>query len=324
MIATFLRSSKEPIVEHVVRETETGKELWVTWHEVENFFRSSPDHRHYTLELYKGVVTFGDGRKGKIPPPGRDNVKAEVYHVGGGARGNVGADKLKVLERTLPSEAVSFIAAVNNPDPAGGGADAETIEEAKLRGPWLLKHRYRAVTRADFEELAKEASREVAKATCLSDVEGQVHVIIVPRGEKRKLLPSSALLQKVKAYLDERRLVTTRIEVTGPVYKEFSIEADIVIELRMEGCEADIVEKGREGLTQFFHPLTGGPNGDGWPMGRAVHKSEVYYLLEKVEGVDYVRTVVFNGSNWLDRIEMGDTQLPYLREPNIRVSSHRL
>jgi len=138
------------------------------------------------------------------------------------------------------------------------------------------------------------------------------------------ILPGSALLQKVKAYLDERRLITTRIEVTGPVYKEFSIEADIVVELRMERCEADIVQKGMQNLKRFFHPLTGGPDEDGWPMGRSVHKSEVYYLLEKVEGVDYVKTVVFNGSNWLDKIEMGETQLPYLREPDIRVSSQRL
>ena len=324
MIASYLQSSKETVVEHVIRETETGKDLWVTWHEVENFFRSSRDDRHYTLDSYKGVVAFGDGRKGKIPLAGRDNVKAEIYYVGGGARGNVGASTLTLIDKISTRGASSSVAAVNNPDPAGGGADAETIEEAKLRGPWLLKHRYRAVTKEDFEELAKEASREVAKATCLSDVEGQIHVIIVPQGERRKLLPGSALLQKVKAYLDERRLITTRIEVTGPVYKEFSIEADIVVELRMERCEADIVQKGMQNLKRFFHPLTGGPDEDGWPMGRSVHKSEVYYLLEKVEGVDYVKTVVFNGSNWLDKIEMGETQLPYLREPDIRVSSQRL
>ena len=314
-----MKKFKEMLREDVIKEEvdpDTGKviALWIRWHEVENFFNSAPESRHYTLDPYSGVITFSDGERGMIPPVGRDNIKCEVYYMGGGAKGNVGENTLTILETASPS-----IDAVGNPDPASGGADAETIEEAKLRGPWLLKHRYRAVTKEDFEKLALEASGEVAKAICFMEKEGEIKLIIVPKGEEEKLLPKSMLLQKVKKYIDERRLITTRFEVIGPTYTNISIKADVVIELQNIDRRHEINRMMEEDLRHFFHPLKGGPKGDGWPMGRAVHISEIYYLLEKVEGVDYIKKVILNNDKLITRIEIENKNFPYLREINIDV-----
>ncbi len=46
-------------------------------------------------------------------------------------------------------------------------------------------------------------------------------------------------------------------------------------------------------LEQFFHPLTGGEQGQGWGFGRDVYLSEVAAVLERTEGVDYVAEVHF-------------------------------
>jgi uncharacterized phage protein gp47/JayE len=298
---------REDIVESVEPDTKRI-EVWVRWHEVENFFKSVPQSRHYTFDPYTGVITFGDGNKGMIPPAGRDNIKAEVCYRGGGKKGNVGKLKLTVLETGSTS------AKVKNPDPVAGGADVETIEEAKQRGPWLLKHRYRAVTKEDFEELAKEASREVAKAICFIEREGEIRIIIIPKGEQKKLLPKSMLIQKVREYLDEHRLITSKMIVTGPSYRDISIRAEIVTELQRTETRSDIRTKIEENLRQFFHPLKGGPKGEGWPMGRAVHVSEIYYLLEDVEGVDYVKEVILDNNRRITRIEIGRTEFPYLKK----------
>lgn len=40
-----------------------------------------------------------------------------------------------------------------------------------------------------------------------------------------------------------------------------------------------------------MHPLTGGPEGQGWPFGRDVFLSDVAAVLEAVSGVDYVQTL---------------------------------
>jgi len=45
-----------------------------------------------------------------------------------------------------------------------------------------------------------------------------------------------------------------------------------------------------EKLQQYFKPFPGGgPHGEGWPFGRTIYLSEVYALLEQVEGVDYIQ-----------------------------------
>ncbi|HEX2094585.1 MAG TPA: hypothetical protein VHG28_19425, partial [Longimicrobiaceae bacterium] len=42
-------------------------------------------------------------------------------------------------------------------------------------------------------------------------------------------------------------------------------------------------------LAAFLHPLTGGPRGTGWPLGRRPHRSDLYAVVEAVPGVDHVR-----------------------------------
>src|SRR5207237_1304609 len=81
-------------------------------------------------------------------PIGRESIKCE-YRLGGGVAGNVGAGTLTVLKQS-----VAFVQGVTNPFPAQGGADPETIEEAKRRGTYAIKNRDRAITAEDYESLA--------------------------------------------------------------------------------------------------------------------------------------------------------------------------
>ena len=50
-------------------------------------------------------------------------------------------------------------------------------------------------------------------------------------------------------------------------------------------------EAARRALYQYFDPIVGGPDGDGWPFGRPVNVGEVYAVLQRVEGVEYVEDV---------------------------------
>ncbi|MFK4985598.1 hypothetical protein ACI4B7_27620, partial [Klebsiella pneumoniae] len=84
---------------------------------------------------------FGDGRRGMIPPPGANSVVAERYQTGGGVVGNVGAGSITTMRRAVP-----YVERATNYYRATGGCDLESIDEAKLRGPQVIRHRYRAVT----------------------------------------------------------------------------------------------------------------------------------------------------------------------------------
>ncbi len=89
------------------------------------------------------------------------------------------------------------------------------------------------------------------------------------------------------ALLAARRLVTSQHHLEGPTYTRVDIAVTVMrrtLEVSAEKLAANI----RTALARFFDPLTGGPDGNGWPLGRAVHASEVYEVVEGVTGVDHV------------------------------------
>jgi hypothetical protein len=173
-----------------------------------------------------------------------------------------------------------------------------------------LRRSYRAVTAADFEALALEADPGVAKARCVPrrnleeargiDKPGHVSVIIVPAVGGTPPQPSDALKQVVAAFLDGRRLLTTRVHVVGPQYVKISVT--ITLFLLPDAKEADVRARAVAGLTQFFDPIRGGMDDQGWPFGRSVHTSEIYELLGTLAGVDYVQRSADGAGNPLDEL----------------------
>jgi hypothetical protein len=258
--------------------------VWVRWTEVPDFHGSGPRSRHYTVDRATGAVRFGDGARGMAPPHGRANVRVE-YRSGGGARGNRPAENLTQLKTTLP-----YVDRVTNREPAGGGAEAESLESVRRRGPRTLRHRGRAVTTADLEDLAMEASAEVALAHARGaageDEAGEVRVIVVPASAEARPVPSLELLDRVETYLAARVPATVALEVMGPEWVPVNVDAEIVAVSPETAGEAALALQTR--LAAYLHPLTGGPEGTGWPFGRRPHRSDLYAVAEATPGVDHL------------------------------------
>jgi Baseplate J-like protein len=274
----------------------SSREYWVRWHRVDDFRFSARTSRHFTIDWSTGRIRFGDGKKGMIPPAGRDNIRAAWYQSGGGAKGTAARNAITVLKRSIP-----FVEKAFNVDQAGGGADAETAASVMVRGPQAIKHRDRAVTLEDYEWLAKEASFQVARARCLpaktKDDAGTVRLIIVPLSDELQPLPSQGLISQVKDYLDARirRIGTANLSVFGPKYIAVSVQATVFPE-KLE--EADLVRRRvGENLTAFFHPLSGGPDGTGWEFGRHVYVSEVCKVIEDTEGMHHAEDVSLSSAS---------------------------
>jgi hypothetical protein len=125
----------------------------VTWNPVESLDSAGPFDRVFVLDGEAGEVTFGDGKRGRIPPlvPRGGNVIALRYQHGGGKAGEVAVGTVTTMESAAPGlgGVVNFVA-------AAGGADAETLDAAKLRARKDLSTRSRAVTAGDFEWIAKQ------------------------------------------------------------------------------------------------------------------------------------------------------------------------
>lgn len=158
--------SDDPVVVEVVGDS--GTELW---EQVAHFAASGAEDRHFRLDAYAGEVQFGpavrqaDGglrHYGAVPPRGAA-VRVRGYRCGGGRRGNVATGQIRVLKSSVP-----YVGRVENRSAAVGGADPETLEDAKVRGPLLLRSRGRAVTAEDFEELAHEVAPDLARVQCVT------------------------------------------------------------------------------------------------------------------------------------------------------------
>ncbi len=280
------------------------------WTEVSDFGDSHAPDNHFTLDSLSGELTLGpallqpDGRVykfGAVPAKG-STLRFTRYQYGAGVAGNVPVRSLQVCKTSIP-----YVAHVTNWDPAVGGADAQSLEDAKLRAPQALRTRTRAVTADDFEFLAASVAG-VARSRCIgpgslpadpSDPKpGQVFVIVLPErpgttpATPEELVLPPSVRRGIQAVLDEHRLLGTALDVREPGYTWISVAATLRVADATDALlVANVQQAAEQALYRFYDPHTGGPQGNGWPFGRSLHLSEAYGLLQRTPGVEYVDEV---------------------------------
>jgi predicted phage baseplate assembly protein len=263
------------------------------WREVAEWDETHADDRHYRLDAAAGTIRFGDGRIGRVPAAGL-SIDVVRYAVGGGPSGNVPARRL--VRVVGPSPAALDVV---QPFPALGGSPPERLDRAHGRALDRLAAPARAVTAADLETLALETpGSPIARAATLPGrhpdhpclpAPGVVTVVVLPRcGDPPA--PSPELLAEVRRYLGRRRPLTTELHVVGPDYVSLVVSAT----LRVRRPAGDVAAAAQRALDRLFHPLSGGQDGKGWPLGRDVVESEVLAVLGAVPGVVFTRDLRFS------------------------------
>jgi predicted phage baseplate assembly protein len=200
---------------------------------------------------------------------------------------------------------VPYVDSVTNFRPATGGQDEETLADAKLRAPQVIRSRSRAVTAADFEFLATTtpgARIRRAKALPLRDLQfeprrpagsglastavpipGVVTVIVIPESPAAKPVPTEATLALVGHWLSQHRLITTELYVAAPRYRQVEIEARVIA--APTANSAEVAEALRQKLLAYFHPLRGGTDGTGWEFGGTIYFAETFRQILTTAGV---------------------------------------
>jgi uncharacterized phage protein gp47/JayE len=291
---------------------------WVRWDQCPNFLASGRDDRHYVVDRVAGTVRFGDGRLGRVPPMGTQNVRLRRYDTGGGRRGNLAAGALDTPLSGIVAQQVA------NPVAASGGADAETPERAIRRAPHVVRHRYQAVTSTDYRDVALEASPEVFDAAVVlesDDLGGQLRVFVLPDSDASPPEPSAQLLERVRRHLLLRCPVgaTGKLRVAAPRFVGIGVEVVVAPTGDRGAFVFDAV--GAE-IARFLHAVKGGPASERWGFGARVHTARFFPLLEVLPGVDYVESMSLtrNGAVVGDQIMLGPGELPAVGEIQIRLT----
>jgi hypothetical protein len=298
----------------------------VRWTVVESLLASRPTDYHVLFDADTGAVRFGDGEHGRIPAAGSTVlVRADRTDGLDGTptpRTIWRVDEAHpVTAAVLPGGAAGAGVRASAPLAAQAADDLENREGRAADAVWtherllelppsgtttldqvgrtavLARSRpARAAVALDFERMALEvpgtavlrarAWAGVDPALPCSSAPGTVTVVVVPGLPAQRPAPTRELLVQVRRFLCARRTLGTRLVVTGPDYVEVAVRA--VLQALPHVDAARVRADAQSRLYAFLHPLTGGPEGRGWPFGRDVFRSEVLRQLDLISGVDHV------------------------------------
>jgi predicted phage baseplate assembly protein len=131
---------------------------------------------------------------------------------------------------------------------------------------------------------------------------GGVRVLVVPaavseQGRLRfdQLVPSEDTLQTITDRLEECRVIGTRANVEPPVYRGITVVAKLRARPRVNPSR--LQEEALAALYEYFHPITGGPDGTGWPFGRHINVGEVFSVLQGLRGTETVEDARLFGAD---------------------------
>jgi predicted phage baseplate assembly protein len=267
------------------------------WDELPNLIHSDDSDEngdHFVVETDengRSLIRFGNGINGKVLPQDSE-VRCE-YQFGAGADGNIGADKLIFFDPATLSGPPSgtTITACWNPFDVANGRAPEPVAEIIRRVPEAYRARQlRAITLKDYVDRAEQLS-EVSRAAASYAWTGSwrtVRVTIDPRGTD---LLEAPVREKIARHLDAVRLIGEDLEIRPPRFVPLELSAIVCAhpEYWPEDIESILEQEFSTGYTPdgrmaFFHP-------DLWTFGQTLHQSEILGRIQKVVGVDHVKSV---------------------------------
>ncbi|HEY2360473.1 MAG TPA: hypothetical protein VGK36_05120 [Candidatus Angelobacter sp.] len=266
--------------------TVSGK----AWQKVEDFIDSGPTDFHYTqTQDNQGYLTvlFGDGLNGRRP-----EVDAPIvvkYRSGIGSAGMVAPGTLTEFAKDDVVNDKS-----SNPEASFGGADPESLTEARLTGPSSLSEQNRAVTPQDY---ADTLLRGVpwggnivqplhAKAQFVWTGSWNTVVVSVDFADRRSLADLPARRKALVAALNQKRMAGYDIEVEDARYA--CINISLVVHVKPEYFVRQVRAKVQEatGTQGFFAPAR-------FDFGQQVRLSDLYSTVLGVQGVQYITVARF-------------------------------
>ncbi len=270
------------------------------WLPQSDLLASGESAAHFMVETEHdrgSTLRFGDDRNGQRPNPG---MRFEArYRVGNGVAGNVGAGTLVhlVLDSALYADdpasqpdADSFDS-IGNPLPAAGGVEPEDVQAARRDAPEAFRTQERAVTPADYAEVAQR-SGEVQRAAATMRWTGSWHTVFVSADRPGQAEVDTAFERRLRRHLERFRMAGYDLEVDGPRFVALNLALHIcvadghfradVLRVVKRVLSAERLADPALGELGLFHP-------DNFSFGDPVYLSRVVAAVQAVPGVASVR-----------------------------------
>ncbi len=170
-----------------------------------------------------------------------------------------------------------------NPCAGSGGRFIESLEDVRRRFIKDIDTPFSAVTASDYEKIVLETPGLcIRKAKAYIDQSrNEVKVAVLPGNEGRNGLPElTADYQKViKARLEERRLLTTKVTLMNPQYEKVNVKATVYVDQYFEQNQSRIERR----ISKAINYLESSKN-----FGDPLLFEEVFEAIEEDPGVEFV------------------------------------
>jgi len=265
----------------------TLRQNGTAWTPVRDLLSSAHNAANFVAETEDGdtpSLRFGDGILGGKPVSGLQ----ATYRTGNGSSGNVGADSIAHVVPTAVSP-LTGISDVRNPLPAQGGVDAETLDQVRSFAPWALRTQERAVTEADYAEVAQRFP-EIQRAQATLRWTGSWHTMFITVDRKGGQPVDDAFRTRLRNFLEQFRLAGYDLEIEAPLFVSLDMAFTVCVSpgyfpSTVRAALLDVFSNRDlpDGSRGFFHP-------DNFTFGQPVFLSKVVAAAMQVPGVRWVDT----------------------------------
>jgi hypothetical protein len=225
---------------------------WTVQQDLLNSDRFARDFVVETEDDGRAYLRFGDGKLGKLPPD--ENPLYGVYRIGNGTAGNVGINtirNIRILPSNLDDDTRQQLQSLNlglaelllpdsedplnpqlsvyNPLPAQGGQDPESIEQVKRYAPVAFREQRRAVTAADYAQMAQRYPG-VQKALATRRWTGSWHTIFITVDREAGLPVDQSFKEEILKALEAYRLAGHDIEIESPRFVPLDIAMTVQVQ----------------------------------------------------------------------------------------------
>lgn len=305
-------------MEQVMPSIQLDNGLWLPRRDL---LSSDQDARELVVEVESdgtASLRFGDGRNGMRPTSGT-HFKAR-YRVGNGVAGNVGAATIAHVVTGDPA-----VTGVRNPLSARGGCEPESIERVRQDAPSAFRRQERAVTEADYVEVA-ERHPGVQRAAATFRWTGSWYTVYITVDRLGAELVDAVFKTDIRRHLERYRMTGFDLEIDGPKFVSLDIEIHVCVRpdyfrSSVKAALLDVFSNrdlpdGRRGV---FHP-------DNFSFGEPVYLSRLIAAAQQVTGVESVRVRKFErqGQRSDEALESGRLNIGRLEiarldnDPNFR------
>jgi hypothetical protein len=292
--ASVFRWEIEQVLPAVALTDSVGRQ----WRPRRDLLSSTAFAPDFTVEVTddgRATLRFGNGSQG-LRPVAETKFTAR-YRVGNGTRGNVGAGAIVFIGGNLDRDGnlianLDRVEAVRNPLPARGGVDPESLEHARRSAPSAFRVPQRAVTPADYAEIAgRQPDVQRAAATVRWTGSWRTVFLTVDRLGGREVDPG--FKKTMRGHIERFRMAGHDVEIDGPRFVPLEIELVVCVDpdyFRSDVVAALMGVLGNttlpEGRRALFHP-------DNFTFGQPVYLSQVFAAAQAVAGVRHVEVTYF-------------------------------